>query len=310
MDKNQGNSGKRGLFLADLLRGIGIGVAFIIPGFSGGSVAAILGIYERLVGAIASIFKSFKSSITTVLPIGIGMVVGAISLLFPLKWALGTVPFPTVSLFVGLTLGCLPSLYGNIRGRITVSNAVAFALPMVLTLLLSFAPIGSEVDLSSPGPLGYLLLLLVGIVGSSALVIPGISGSMLLLMLGYYNPIVVMITDLIKGVLRGSFAGGLTSIAVIATLALGICIGFIGISVIMKKLFEVCKRGTYFAIIGFIIGSLPTVYSSTYKDGGFTPETLPASPLHWIVCAAMLALGVAIAYGFFLLAKRKNARNK
>ena len=310
MDKNQGNSGKRGLFLADILRGIGIGVAFIIPGFSGGSVAAILGIYERLVGAIASIFKSFKSSITTVLPIGIGMVVGAISLLFPLKWALGTVPFPTVSLFVGLTLGCLPSLYGNIRGRITVSNAVAFALPMVLTLLLSFAPIGSEVDLSSPGPLGYLLLLLVGIVGSSALVIPGISGSMLLLMLGYYNPIVVMITDLIKGVLRGSFAGGLTSVAVLATLALGICIGFIGISVIMKKLFEVCKRGTYFAIIGFIIGSLPTVYSSTYKDGGFTPETLPASPLHWIGCAAMLALGVAIAYGFFLLAKRKNARNK
>ena len=310
MDKNQGNSGKRGLFLADLLRGIGIGVAFIIPGFSGGSVAAILGIYERLVGAIASIFKSFKSSITTVLPIGIGMVVGAISLLFPLKWTLGTVPFPTVSLFVGLTLGCLPSLYENIRGRITVSNAVAFALPMVLTLLLSFAPIGSEVDLSSPGPLGYLLLLLVGIVGSSALVIPGISGSMLLLMLGYYNPIVVMITDLIKGVLRGSFAGGLTSVAVLATLALGICIGFIGISVIMKKLFEVCKRGTYFAIIGFIIGSLPTVYSSTYKDGGFTPETLPASPLHWIGCAAMLALGIAIAYGFFLLAKRKNARNK
>ena len=47
-----------------------------------------------------------------------------------------------------------------------------------------------------------------------------------------------------------------------------------------------------------------------YKDGGFTPETLPASPLHWIGCAAMLALGVAIAYGFFLLAKRKNARNK
>ena len=48
-------------FFYDILRGIGIGIAFIIPGFSGGSVAAILGIYERLVGAIADIFKHFKT---------------------------------------------------------------------------------------------------------------------------------------------------------------------------------------------------------------------------------------------------------
>ena len=47
-------------FLLDLVRGLPIGVAFIIPGFSGGSVAAILGIYEKLIGAVADIFKSFK----------------------------------------------------------------------------------------------------------------------------------------------------------------------------------------------------------------------------------------------------------
>ena len=94
--------------LLDAVRGVGIGVAFIIPGFSGGSVAAILGIYERLIGAVAEIFTSFKKSITTLLPVCIGMAIGAISLLFPLKWALGEIPLPTVSLFVGLTLGCLP----------------------------------------------------------------------------------------------------------------------------------------------------------------------------------------------------------
>ena len=56
-------------FLLDVVRGCAIGVAFIIPGFSGGSVAAILGIYEKLVGAIADIFKDFKRSVLTILPI-------------------------------------------------------------------------------------------------------------------------------------------------------------------------------------------------------------------------------------------------
>ena len=49
-------------FFLDILRGFGIGLAFIIPGFSGGSIAAILGIYEKLVGAIADIAKDFKKS--------------------------------------------------------------------------------------------------------------------------------------------------------------------------------------------------------------------------------------------------------
>ena len=60
-------------FLLDVLRGYLIGVAFIIPGFSGGSIAAVLGIYEKLVGAIADIFKSFVRSLLILLPIGIGM---------------------------------------------------------------------------------------------------------------------------------------------------------------------------------------------------------------------------------------------
>ena len=61
-------------FLLDAIRGVCIGVAFIIPGFSGGSVAAILGIYEKLVDAIADIFKDFKKSVLTLAPILIGMI--------------------------------------------------------------------------------------------------------------------------------------------------------------------------------------------------------------------------------------------
>ena len=71
-------------FAIDVARGAGIGAAFIIPGFSGGSVAAILGIYEKLIGAIAGIFKSFKRNFMILLPIMLGLILGALALLFPL----------------------------------------------------------------------------------------------------------------------------------------------------------------------------------------------------------------------------------
>ncbi len=307
-DKGHGFSPKT--FLFDLLRGCGIGVAFIIPGFSGGSVAAILGIYEKLIGAIADIFRSFKKSCVTLLPIALGLVLGAVSLLFPLEWALGAIPLPTVSLFVGLTVGCFPTLTDKIRGKLRPTNVIAFLVPMLLSLSLCFMPIGADRDLYTLGFWGFVLLFFVGILGSSALVIPGISGSMMLLILGYYNPIVSMITGFIKSVLSalrgGDVAGSdiTTPILVLATVGGGIVFGFITISMLMKQLFKKCPRGTYFSIIGFIVGSLPTVYVSTVKEAGYTAETLPTSPLHWIGCVLALAAGVALSLGIVIYARR------
>jgi len=307
--KKEGFSPKT--FLFDLLRGCGIGVAFIIPGFSGGSVAAILGIYEKLIGAIADIFGSFKKSFTTLFPIALGLGLGAVSLLFPLEWALGTIPLPTVSLFVGLTVGCFPTLTEKIKGKILPQNIIAFVLPMLLSLALCFMPIGADKDLYSLSFGGFVILFLVGILGSSALVIPGISGSMMLLILGYYNPIVSMITGFIKtalSALRGGEVAGsdiTAPILVLATVGGGIVFGFITISMLMKQLFRKCPRGTYFSIIGFIVGSLPTVYVSTVKEAGYTAGTLPTSPLHWIGCVLALVIGAVLSLGLVIYSRKK-----
>ena len=315
MKMNENNIPKKKLmrgFLFDLLRGVGIGVAFIIPGFSGGSVAAILGIYERLIGAVAGIFKEFKKSLFTLLPVGIGMGIGAVSLLFPLEWALGKIPLPTVSLFVGLTLGCLPVLYKEVKGKITYKNVLAFVLPLLLAVSMCFLPIGEDVNLYTLTFFGHILLILIGIIGSSALIIPGISGSMLLLMLGYYNPTVSMITSFL-GTLLDAVSGEeflwpdlYKPLIVLSLMAVGIAIGFIGFSVIMKRLFATCRRGTYLAILGFIVGSLPTVYASTVKEAGYTLGNLPTSPWHWIGCVAALLLGCAISVYLVIYSNKKS----
>ena len=287
-------------FFMDILRGIAIGIAFIIPGFSGGSIAAILGIYEKLIGAIADIFSDFKNSIKTLFPIGLGMVIGIISLLFPLSWALESFPIPTVSLFVGLAIGGMPSINDNVRGkRITYKNLITMIIPAVIVLAISFMPIGADKNLTSLSFGGYALLFLIGILGSSALVVPGISGSMLLLILGYYNPIVNLVTD---HLLLGKDIG--ISILVLGITAIGIAVGFIGISAIMKFLLKNYPRATYFAIIGFIAGSIPTIYVSTVKEAGMTLKTLPSSPLHWITCVLLLAVGFLISYTLVIYSRK------
>ncbi len=294
------NEKKNSVFFLDVARGVGIGTAFIIPGFSGGSIAAILGIYEKLVGAIADIFKDFKKSFMTILPIFIGMVIGIVSLIFPLSYFLEEFPLPTVSLFVGLAIGGMPSVTDNMKGRVKITNAVALTIPLLFALSLSFIPVSEDVDFFSLNFGGYALLFIVGIIGSTALIVPGISGSMLLLIFGYYNPILRLATD---HLLRGRDV--LVSIGVLATVGVGIIVGFIAISVIMKKLLERYKRGTYFAICGFIVGSLPSVFISTAKEAGYTLATLPSSAWHWVACALMLILGFALSFGFVILAKKK-----
>ena len=187
--ENTAKQNKLVCFLLDILRGVAIGLAFIIPGFSGGSVAAILGIYEKLVGAIADFFKHFKSSFLTLLPIVLGMLLGIAALILPIRWGLENVPIPTVSLFVGLALGGLPSVTGKLKGeppaKPSWKHLLACALSLAAAAALCFLPIGREVDLFHLNFGGYLLLVLIGIVGSAALVVPGISGSMLLLIFGY-----------------------------------------------------------------------------------------------------------------------------
>ncbi len=295
-----------GAWFRDMMAGFAIGVAFIIPGFSGGSVAAILGIYEKMIGAVANIFKQMRRSIITLLPIGIGLVIGAVSLLFPLGWAISAFPLPTVSLFVGFAIGGMPSVTDRLDGRPKGPSWLALFIPMVLALSLSFMPTGADADLFGLSLGGYILLFLIGVIGSCALVIPGISGSMILLVIGYYNPIVNLITN---HLFRFDDLG--TCILVLGAFGAGIAVGFIIISSVMKILLDRYPVNTYFAIVGFILGSLPTVYISTMKDAGMLASGmelvwLPDSPLTYIFCVLMLSVGMSCAYTFVRYAKGKN----
>lgn len=288
-------------FLADVLRGAAIGVAFIVPGFSGGSVAALLGIYERLIGAVADVFKHFTRSMRTLLPIALGMILGAAALLFPIQWGVRNYPVPTVTLFVGLSIGGLPSIKEKAPGRPTPKNAAAFLLPCLVAAALAFLPAANHAEgfLYRLDLGGYALLFLVGAVAACALVVPGISGSMLLLIFGYYTPLISLLTGF---VLRGKEP--LISLSVLAVAGAGMLVGFFAVSFLMRFLLRKFPRATYFAILGFITGSIVAVYAP------FARSAAAMGVWGWVISFFLLLLGVALSLGLLTLVKRRGAHRR
>ncbi len=294
-------AGRRAVsFLADMMRGAAIGIAFIVPGFSGGSVAAILGIYERLVGSVADIFKHFLRSMRTLLPVGLGMILGAAALLYPIQWGVRNYPLPTVTLFVGLSIGGLPAIKGKAPGKPSKSNAAAFLIPCLAAAALAFLPVSRHADgfLYSLDFGGYLLLFLVGAVAACALVIPGISGSMLLLIFGYYAPLIGVITNLLRGIQPW------ISISILLVAGAGMLVGFFALSVLMRLFLRRYPRSTYFAILGFVTGSIVAVYAP------FAKSALSMGAWGWVVTFLMLFLGVALSLGAFSIAKHRRFRKR
>ena len=147
---------------------------------------------------------------------------------------------------------------------------------------------------------GYLLLVLVGAVGACALVVPGISGSMLLLIFGYYTPLVQLLTG---HLLMGKDVG--VSILVFLSAGVGVIGGFFGISVLMRYLLKRFPRGTYFSIVGFIVGSLPAVYTSVIRETG---TVLMSNPWYFVAAAALLVVGAALSFTLVLFARKRENR--
>jgi putative membrane protein len=124
----------------------------------------------------------------------------------------------------------------------------------------------------------WLYLLLGGILAAVALVVPGISGSMILMILGLYTPILIVLSDLLH------FQNIFSNIMICLPIGLGVIIGFFSIAKLMGFLLKKHPINTYFLIIGFVIGSIFTIYYVTITDSEYTIDFSLPSILISIVC--------------------------
>lgn len=241
----------------NIIKGIVIGIANAIPGVSGGTMMVSMGIYDEIIGCVTKLFSQLKKSILTLLPYGIGMAVGIVGLSYGIKFLLTNYALQTSMAFVGLILGGIPILYGNIRGKkLGISHGLVFAafFALILVLQLLGEGNGAQADLTF-GVWSCIKLFFVGIIAAATMVVPGVSGSMMLMLLGYYYPIINTITLAVDGLRNADFGQILEAAGVIIPMGLGVVLGIFVIAKIIEYLLNNYEGHTYCGILGLVIAS-------------------------------------------------------
>ncbi len=276
--------------ILDILRGMIIGLANLIPGVSGGTMMVAMGIYDTLIHCINNLFREFKKSVLTLLPYAVGMVAAIALGAFGLKAAFGNWPLPTNFLFIGLILGSVPMILKQIRGeKIGPAGGIAFVLFFSLVVVLKAIEGENRAALGTDF-LSIVKYLLLGGLSSSTMVIPGVSGSMLLKTLGYYEPIVTeTLTGFLSALMKGDWAVVGHGVLILLPFLVGIVVGIFAIAKLIGMLLKKWKGPTYCAILGMVTASPVAILMDRgiYTKGTGLPVIL--------ACAVTFAAGLAVA---------------
>ncbi len=240
-----------------ILKGMVMGIANIIPGVSGGTMAVSMGIYDRFIHCLTHLFKEFKESMKFLIPLFIGIGIALVGLSFIIEPAFEHFPLQTSCLFIGLIVGGLPAICKKVKGKgVKVSYIIPFLIffAIVVGMAVLGEHEGNAADLSF-GLWSVIKLFLVGIIASATMVIPGVSGSMMLLLLGYYNPIISSIKNFVTALVSFDVQGILQGCGVLVPAGLGIVVGIFAIAKLIEVIFEKFPTQAYWAIIGLIVAS-------------------------------------------------------
>ena len=281
-------------FIIDILKGCVMGIANVIPGVSGGTMAVSMGIYDKLITALTHLFKEFKKSFVTVLPIGIGMVIGILGLSRLIEWMFGIIPVQTNLFFIGLILGGLPMMIKEVKGKKVNAGCVVgfiFFFLLVVGLALLDGIKGTDADLSF-SILTELKLFGVGVVAAATMVIPGVSGSMMLVLMGYYEPVISAINSTVDALRAMDMDGLISGILILAPLGIGVVVGIFAIAKIIEWLFNKFATVVYWCIIGLIAASPIAIIIMNHD--------IFAGMNAVVVITAVIALAVGCVIAYFL----------
>lgn len=233
--------------IKNFLKGMAMSISQIIPGVSGGTIAIILGIYDKLLHAVNNIIKDFKNQYRILLEVGIGAIVGIFLFSNVIKNLLEKYPIPIGYLFIGVILGGAPLMYkkATVKG-LNKRNFLFFFVGIGIVLLMSGDYIDTSAVITNLTIINSIWLFIGGIIVAIALILPGISGSFMLLVLGLYNTVITAVTDF--------------NILILIPILIGGVVGTLGSARVIENLLNRYPEQTYMLIFGFILGSVFSVF--------------------------------------------------
>ena len=247
-----------------ILKGLFVGSTMLVPGVSGGSMAMILGEYDKLILAVSSFFKEKKANAIYLGLFALGGFTGMILFAKPILYCINHFPMPMLYFFIGTVAGGVPLIYekANIH-KISLTSLLYLVMGIVIAILLSvFLP---QNLFGSHSHTSMLILVAAGFIAAIALVLPGISVSYLLLIMGIYDTVMTAISHL--------------QIAILLPMGAGLLCGIIATTKALEYAMQQAPQATYMIILGFILASVAQIFPG-----------IP-SGIYWLICPAACLLG-------------------
>ena len=244
-------------FIVTALQGFCMALADSVPGVSGGTVAFILGYYEKFINslnALVSKDSDKKEALKILGKLGVGWAIGLILASLVLSSVFETHIYAISSLFIGFILFAIPSIIkeekDTLKGKYQylIFTAIGIAVVALLTYFNPTSGGGINVDINSLNIGICIYAFVVGMVAISAMILPGISGSTILLIFGLYIPII----NSIKEVLHLQ----LEYLPILIVFGFGVLAGIALIIKLVKKALDKYRTQTIYTVIGLMIGSL------------------------------------------------------
>lgn len=306
-------------FIYNFLKGMGMGAANVIPGVSGGTIALITGIFERLINSIKSFnltalklfftgkWKAFAEHVDLkfLVAVFLGIAAAILSVAKLFEFLFANYPVYIWAFFFGLIIA---SIYyvGRTVNKWNLGSLLFFAIGTGIALLIAFGTPAQENH-------NFLYLILCGVVGTCSMILPGLSGSYVLLLMGNYEYVMI---DAVNMLTTSPWEG----IKILIPVVIGAVIGLLAFAHLLSWIFKNFHDQTVALLTGFILGSTPIIWpwkhaiTNALKDGtekvvGYQWQW-PAINTEFFIALVIMLLGAAIIIVTEQLASKKEKQPK
>jgi len=249
-----------------------MGIANVIPGVSGATLAVIFRVYDRLIESINRLFAEPKKSLIFLVPLGIGMVIGILATGTVLDYFIQRFSLQSAALIAGLMAGGVPFIHKlatSKDGKKPYYYVIAVVAAVVIVALSLFTTT-PELYEAQQISFGFMAILFIGgVLASAAMIIPGVSGAMVLMLLGIF-PLAMRTISEIREFLMSPTSFDLLPpiLTIVIPVGIGVVVGILATSRLIEYLLRNHHTVTYFAILGMIFGTVFVVFSdeATYQS--------------------------------------------
>ncbi|MDY0276451.1 MAG: DUF368 domain-containing protein [Acholeplasma sp.] len=289
-----------------IIKGTLVGLGSILPGISGGMIAAAFNIYKELIEALNNVTKKPIKAVLSIWEYLVGIVLGIAIGFVLIATVLKLFPIPITALFVGLILGGTPEVIKDIKKE--KKRWYHYLITLVSILLMVMILMLKPADIyNTSGVALYLIYMVIGILTALSLIVPGLSGTMILMALGFYTYFTETVSNFIKAGIKFDFVTVFDNLIPVSIIALGGLLGLIVFAKIIHYFLHKQKLAFDMAVLGILIVSPINIFWSLYLEDNSVYDNLG----FWNIVLAVGALGLGVLGAYKLLNfKNKNEGDK